>query len=117
MAEPWPTEIRLAKDRKILTVTFDGGEAHALPSEYLRVFSPSAEVQGHSPEQRKLVTGKEDVRIASVETVGNYAVKLHFDDGHNTGIYSWGYLLRLGRDHDALWSGYLQEVAAKRATG
>ena len=113
MAEPWPEEIRLAKDRRTLTVSFDNGETHALAAEYLRVFSPSAEVQGHSPEQRKTVGGKEAVEILRVEPVGNYAVKLHFDDMHNTGLYSWGYLLKLGREQGPLWAGYLEELADK----
>lgn len=113
MAEPWPTEIRLSRDRRVLTVAFHGGEAHALGAEYLRVFSPSAEVQGHSPEQRVTVGGKEKVEILRVEPVGNYAVKLHFDDMHNTGLFSWSYLARLGREHAALWAGYLEELAAK----
>lgn len=113
MAEAWPTELRLSKDRRTLSVSFDNGESHALAAEYLRVFSPSAEVQGHSPEQRKTVGGKQAVEILRVEPVGNYAVKLHFDDMHNTGLYSWGYLLKLGREHDALWAGYLDELAEK----
>jgi DUF971 family protein len=113
MAEPWPTELRLSKDRRLLTVRFDDGDAHVLAAEYLRVFSPSAEVQGHSPEQRKTVGGKEAVEILSVEPVGNYAVKLHFDDMHNTGLYSWSYLRRLGSEREALWAGYLQELADK----
>ncbi len=110
---PWPTEIRLASDRASLTVAFDDGGVFRLPAEYLRVLSPSAEVQGHSPSERKTVPGKRDVRIASVEPVGRYAVRLTFDDLHSTGIYSWDYLYRLGRDQDALWSGYLQELAEK----
>ena len=111
MAEPWPVEIRLSKDRRTLHVGFDNGETYALAAEYLRVFSPSAEVQGHSPEQRKTVGGKEAVEILRVEPVGNYAVKLHFDDMHNTGLFSWGYLLKLGRESGALWAGYLEELA------
>jgi DUF971 family protein len=113
LAEPWPTEIRLSKDRRMLTVSFDNGESHALLAEYLRVFSPSAEVQGHSPEQRQTVAGKAKVEIIRVEPVGNYAVKLHFDDLHNTGIYAWSYLLKLGREHGQLWAGYLEDLAAK----
>ena len=113
LAEPWPTEVRLSKDRRQLTVTFDTGERFGLSAEYLRVFSPSAEVQGHSPEQRKLVSGKEAVEILKVEPVGNYAVKLHFDDMHNTGLYSWSYLAKLGREHEKLWTGYLEELADK----
>ena len=84
-----------------------------MPAEYLRVFSPSAEVQGHSPEQRKTVPGKSAVQILKVEPVGNYAVRLHFDDKHNTGIFTWSYLLKLGREHDRLWAGYLAELTAK----
>ena len=113
MAEPWPLEIRLSKDRRTLTIAFDNGENYGLPAEYLRVFSPSAEVQGHSPEQRQTVGGKERVEILKIEPVGNYAVRLHFDDMHTTGIYSWAYLRRLGEDHDALWAGYVQELADK----
>lgn len=113
MTEHWPVEIRLSKDRRTLTVAFDDGESHALAAEYLRVFSPSAEVQGHSPEQRVTVAGKEEVAILQVEPVGHYAVRLHFDDLHNTGIYSWAYLRRLGQEQAALWQGYLDELAAK----
>jgi DUF971 family protein len=113
LAEPWPTEIRLSKDRRILTVSFDNGETHALSAEYLRVLSPSAEVQGHSREQRQTVGGKENVEIIKVEPVGNYAVKLHFDDMHNPGIYAWSYLLKLGREEGPLWAGYLEDLAAK----
>jgi DUF971 family protein len=110
---PWPTEIRLSKDRRTLIVAFDNGEKHALSAEYLRVFSPSAEVQGHSPDQRQVVGGKEAVEIIKVEPVGNYAVRLHFDDLHDTGIYSWDYFLKLGRERDELWNQYLQELSDK----
>jgi DUF971 family protein len=113
LADPWPVEIRLSKDRRRLTVGFDTGETHALDAEYLRVFSPSAEVQGHSPAERKLVAGKQDVQVLAVEPVGNYAVRLQFDDMHNTGIFSWDYLLRLGREHAANWARYLEEIEAK----
>jgi DUF971 family protein len=113
LADAWPTEIRLSKDRRTLTVSFGGGESHALPAEYLRVFSPSAEVQGHSAEQRVTVGGKAAVEILTVEPVGNYAVRLQFDDLHNTGIFTWGYLLKLGQEHDELWAGYLDELSAK----
>jgi DUF971 family protein len=109
----WPTEIKLHKDRKTLTVTFDTGEAHALAAEYLRVKSPSAEVQGHAPEERKTVPGKRDVAILEVHPIGNYAVRLVFDDLHSTGIYSWDYFRELGRNHDAYWQDYLDELAAK----
>jgi DUF971 family protein len=110
---PWPTELRLAKDRKTLTVAFDGGERHALEAEYLRVMSPSAEVQGHSPEERKTVPGKRDVAILEVKQVGNYAVRLVFDDMHSTGIYSWDYLAELGRERTGKWQDYLDELASQ----
>jgi DUF971 family protein len=113
LADHWPTEIRLSKDRRTLTVAFGNGENHALSAEYLRVFSPSAEVQGHSPEQRVTVGGKAAVEILKVEPVGNYAVKLTFDDLHNTGIFTWSYLLKLGQQRAALWAGYLEELEAK----
>ena len=109
----WPTEVKLHKDRKTLTVTFDDGQAFALAAEYLRVKSPSAEVQGHAPEERKTVPGKRDVAILEVHPIGNYAVRLVFDDLHSTGIYSWDYLLELGRNHAAYWRDYLDELAAK----
>lgn len=110
---PWPTELRLAKDRKSLVIAFDDGERHALSAEYLRVKSPSAEVQGHSPDERKTVPGKRDVMILEVLAVGNYAVRLVFDDMHSTGIYSWDYLAELGRNFDRYWQDYLDELAAK----
>lgn len=113
LPDPWPTEIRLAKDRRTLSVSYDDGASFSLSAEMLRVRSPSAEVQGHSPEQRQTVAGKQDVEIIRVEPVGNYAVKLHFDDLHNTGIYSWSYLYRLGRDRVELWENYLAELADK----
>ncbi len=110
---PWPTELRLAKDRKALTVSFDNGERFSLDAEYLRVHSPSAEVQGHSPDERKTVPGKRDVAILEVQPVGNYAVRLVFDDLHSTGIFSWDYLSELGRDRDRKWQDYLDELAGK----
>ena len=109
----WPTEIRLAKDKRSLRVAFDDGSAFELAAEYLRVTSPSAEVQGHSPAERKTVPGKRDVQIIGVEPVGNYAVKLVFDDMHSTGIYSWDYFLALGRNREAYWSDYLEDLAGK----
>jgi len=112
-SEPWPTELRLHKDRKALTVAFDNGETFDLSAEYLRVKSPSAEVQGHSEEERKTVAGKQDVCILEVEPVGNYAVRLVFDDLHSTGIFSWGFFLDLGRNHPRYWRDYLDELAAK----
>ncbi|MDO8877673.1 MAG: DUF971 domain-containing protein [Pseudolabrys sp.] len=115
-ADAWPTELRLHKDRKTLTVSFDGAGSFDLPAEYLRVKSPSAEVQGHSPDQRKTVPGKRDVGIMEVLPVGNYAVRLVFDDMHSTGIFGWNYLLDLGRNQARYWQDYLDELAAKNMT-
>jgi len=109
----WPTELRVSRDRKSVTVTFNSGETFALSAEMLRVMSPSAEVQGHAPEQRVTVGGKRDVAVAEMLPVGNYAVRIVFDDGHDTGIFTWSYLARLGRDGDALWQAYLEELAEK----
>ena len=110
---PWPTEIRLRKDRKALNVRFDDGVDFELPAEYLRVLSPSAEVQGHSKEQRVTVPGKIDVAIAAVDPVGNYAVRLTFGDGHNSGLFSWTYLRQLGEERETRWAEYLAELKAK----
>jgi DUF971 family protein len=116
MSEPWPTELRLSKDKKTLSVAFDSGERFELPAEYLRVKSPSAEVQGHSPEERKTVGGKREVMILEVLPVGNYAVRLVFDDMHSTGIYGWQYLRDLGQNQAAYWQDYLDELAARNLT-
>ena len=113
---PWPTELRLAKDRKALMVSFDNGERFSLDAEYLRVHSPSAEVQGHSPDERKTVPGKRNVSILEVQPVGNYAVRLVFDDLHSTGIFSWDYLSELGRDRERKWQDYIDELAGKGLT-
>ena len=109
----WPTEIRLSADRHVLNVAFEDGSRFALPAEYLRVSSPSAEVQGHSAQERKVIGGKRAVAILAVEPVGNYAVKLGFDDLHDTGIFGWGYLHELGREYDRRWSTYLRELAER----
>ena len=114
MSSPWPTELRLHKGRKTLAVKFDNGESFELPAEYLRVRSPSAEVQGHSPAERRLVAGKRDVKILELEPVGNYAVRPVFDDLHSTGIFSWDYLLELGRNREAYWREYLGELKDKK---
>ncbi len=114
--QAWPSELRLHKDRKTLTVTFADGQSFDLSAEYLRVKSPSAEVQGHSAEERKTVPGKRDVGIIEVLPVGNYAVRLVFDDLHSTGIFGWDYLQDLGRNHAAYWQDYLDELAAKNLT-
>ena len=109
----WPVEIRLVKDRRTLHVRFDDGAAFDLPAELLRVISPSAEVQGHSEAQRKTVGGKRNVTILSVDPVGNYAVRLGFDDMHNTGIYSWAFLRDLGLNAERRFQAYLDELQAK----
>ena len=109
----WPTEVRLRKDKAALRVTFETGEAFEFAAEFLRVLSPSAEVQGHSPEERKTVAGKRHVTILEVHPVGNYAVRLVFDDLHSTGIFSWDYFQKLGRGRDRLWRDYLDDLAAK----
>ena len=113
---PWPTELRLHKDRKTLTVAFDDGERFDLAAEYLRVRSPSAEVQGHSPSERRTVGGKQDVQILELHPVGNYAVRLVFDDTHSTGIFSWDYLFELGHNRADYWRAYLAELAEKKLT-
>jgi len=107
-----PTEIKLHQKSRVLEVNFDDGSQFKLPCEYLRVYSPSAEVRGHGPGQEVLQTGKESVNISNIEPVGTYAVCLHFDDGHNTGIYSWEYLHDLGVNQEANWKRYLERLAA-----
>lgn len=113
MTNAWPKELRVTKDRRSLTVTFDNGESYDLTAELLRVASPSAEVQGHSPEQRVTVPGKMHVEIARMEPVGNYAVRIVFDDMHDTGLFSWDYLMDLGRNKDVRWQTYLDELIEK----
>ena len=103
-----PTEIRLRKSAGVVAVSFDSGERFELPFEYLRVFSPSAEVRGHGSEILQI--GKERVKVVGVEPVGNYAVRLKFDDGHDTGLYSWPVLLELGREQEANWQRYLKRL-------
>jgi DUF971 family protein len=111
-SEPWPTELRLNPEKTALRVAFGDGVCEALSAELLRVTSPSAEVQGHSPSERKLVSGKISVSIREIEPIGNYAVRLIFSDGHSTGIYTWPYLYDLCQRRDELWDGYLKELAA-----
>lgn len=108
-----PSELRVSKDRRTLTVAFANGEKHELSAEMLRVMSPSAEVQGHSPDQKKTIGGKAKVEIMTMVPVGNYAVRIGFDDLHDTGIFSWTYLAELGRDKDERWQAYLDELAEK----
>jgi DUF971 family protein len=109
----WPVEIRLVKDRRALNVAFDDGQTFSLAAELLRVTSPSAEVQGHSESQRKTVGGKRNVTILSVDPVGNYAVRIGFDDMHSTGIYSWAFLRDLGLNAERRFQDYLDDLAAK----
>lgn len=108
-----PKELRVSKDRRTLTVTFPDHAPFELPAELLRVLSPSAEVQGHSPEQRVTVPGKRNVAITKIEPVGNYAVRISFDDFHDTGIFTWTYLHTLGHEKDERWGAYLAELADK----
>ena len=108
--KPVPTEITLHQQSRILEIRFDDGERFELPCEILRVYSPSAEVKGHGLGQGVLPIGKEGVNITAIESVGNYAVKLIFDDGHATGIYSWGYLYDLGKRLDRYWMDYLDAL-------
>jgi len=109
-ASPWPVEFRLKSVDKALEVDFDSGETFRLPAEYLRVESPSAEVQGHNPSQRQIVAGRRHVGILAIEPVGNYAIRIKFDDLHDTGIYSWTYLYELGQEQDKRWRAYLAEL-------
>lgn len=111
MSSERPTEIRLHQQSRVLELAYENGERFRLPCEYLRVFSPSAEVRGHGPGQEVLQTGKEDVNIVGIEPVGNYAVKLVFSDGHDTGIYDWHYLYRMGENQAASWQDYLDRLA------
>lgn len=111
--DPWPTEIRLAEGGRLLRIAFDDGAAFALSAELLRVRSPSAEVQGHTPSERKTVGGKRNVAILAVAPVGNYAVRLDFDDLHRTGIYTWRYLRELGETGPESFTAYVAELAAK----
>lgn len=113
MNEPWPTEVRLTHDRHALVVAFDDGSSFTLPAEYLRVESPSAEVQGHAPHEKVTVPGKRAVRIAQLDPVGSYAVRIVFDDGHNTGLYTWTLLHALGREQESRFAAYLATLKAQ----
>jgi DUF971 family protein len=108
-----PVEIRLRKQSRLLTVSFEDGESFDLPFEYLRVSSPSAEVRGHGEGQEVLQIGKENVRITALEPVGHYAVRIIFDDGHDSGLYTWKYLYELGTEQDARWQAYLERLNKK----
>ena len=109
----WPTEVRLGKDRKTLAIAFDDGSRYELSAELLRVMSPSAEVQGHSEAERKTIGGKRNVSIIKVDGVGNYAIRIGFDDIHDSGIYSWTFLRELGVNAEKKFASYLDELAAK----
>jgi DUF971 family protein len=109
---PVPTEIRLRRQSRVLEVSFEDGARFSLPFEFLRVHSPSAEVKGHGPGQEVLVVGKQNVGVRDLEPIGQYAVRLIFDDGHDSGLYSWKYLYEIGRDHDALWTRYRERCKA-----
>lgn len=111
-----PKKLTVRKDKKSLEVSFTNDETYEIPAEMLRVMSPSAEVQGHSPDQRKIVGGKKNVGIMKMEPIGNYAVRITFDDMHDTGIFSWSYLHKLGSENDVLWEEYLQELDATGGT-
>ena len=113
---PWPTEITLHQASRRLDVAFSDGQQYQLPIEYLRVYSPSAEVRGHGPGQETLQTGKRLVGISEIEPVGNYAIQIHFSDGHNTGIYSWDYLKELGENQEEYWAQYLNRLEAAGAS-
>jgi len=110
---PWPIELRLKRVEKRLDIEFEDGKRFSLPAEYLRVESPSAEVQGHGPGEKIVVAERAHVGILGLEPVGNYAVRIKFDDLHDTGIFSWDYLYRLGLEHDKRWRDYLAALAAK----
>lgn len=109
----WPVEIRVKSAEKRLEIDFDDGKNFALPAELLRVESPSAEVQGHGPGGKTLVPGKRNVGIAGVDAVGNYAIRIRFDDGHDTGIFSWTYLREMGERQDEMWNAYLAALSAR----
>ena len=114
-AAPWPVELRLKRAEKRLDISFDDGRQFSLPAEYLRVESPSAEVQGHGAGDKTIVAGRAHVGIMDLEPVGNYAVRIKFDDLHDTGIFSWEYLYQLGIEHDKRWRAYLAAIAMTAA--
>lgn len=105
-----PTEIRLNREAKTLDIDFDDGQSFSIPAELLRVESPSAEVQGHSPDEKKLVSGRRNVAIMEITPVGNYAISLKFDDLHDSGIYTWDYLYAMGSNQDAMWANYMKAL-------
>ena len=111
MADPWPLELVSKQQGRILSIRFDNGESFDLEAEYLRVESPSAEVKGHGPGQEQLVHGKRHVAMSRLEPVGTYAVRVIFSDGHSTGLFTWNYLAKLGREHETIWQAYLDKLA------
>lgn len=113
---PRPTDIRLHQASRKLDISFDNGLSGTLSCEFLRVYSPSAEVRGHGAGQEVLQTGKQDVNITAIEPIGHYAVKLTFTDGHNSGLYSWDYLYELLENHDALWQKYIERLEASNGS-
>jgi DUF971 family protein len=112
----WPVELRVNAQKDVLTIRFDNEERYELAAEYLRVESPSAEVQGHGPIERKFVPGKRHVKIKALEPVGHYAVRIVFDDGHDSGLFTWAYLRELGQGHEDKWPEYLEGLAANGLT-
>lgn len=112
-AEPWPVELRVRRAERVVEIDFDDGASFRLPAELLRVESPSAEVMGHGSGQKTIVAGRRLVGIVGVDPVGNYAVRIRFDDGHETGIFTWGYLHHLGQARDRVWQDYLEALAAR----
>jgi len=115
-AAPWPVELKFSRSDHALTISFDDGSSFKLPAEYLRVESPSAEVQGHGAGQKQIVAGKRNVGVTRIEPVGRYAARIVFDDGHDTGLFSWAYLHQLGRDQAARWAEYERRLAHARLT-
>ncbi|MFZ5524403.1 MAG: gamma-butyrobetaine hydroxylase-like domain-containing protein [Pseudomonadota bacterium] len=111
-----PTEIKLHQQSRLLEITFDDGVSFQLPYEFLRVYSPSADVSGHGPGQEVLQTGKKDVGISELFPVGSYAVQINFDDGHDTGLFTWEYLYKLGKNHAVLWQDYLDRLSKAGAS-
>jgi DUF971 family protein len=115
-AVPWPVELKFSRTDRALAISFDDGSSFKLPAEYLRVESPSAEVQGHGAGQKQIVAGKRNVGVTRIEPVGRYAARIVFDDGHDTGLFSWAYLHQLGREHAARWAEYERRLAHARQT-
>ena len=116
MADPWPLELLSRQNGRVLIIRFDTGESFDLDAEYLRVESPSAEVKGHGPGQEQLVFGKRNISMTKLEPIGTYAVRITFSDGHSTGLYTWGYLAKLGRERAAIWQAYLEKLARASRT-